>query len=1028
MKTRILSLLLVVSMLLTMTVVVSHAAEESTPVQACGGDHTGWTPFSEGIATKDGQTGSAMILLSGNYYLDKDISTSSTIYILGDVKICLNGHTIKNTNANNTGGQLTTYSAHQEISPDSDTRNITLCDCQGTGAITYAPASVGTDSAANAIRVMAGKGASTTVIQGGTISNFSGSGIEFAETSATSSLTIEGGTITGNGTNKKDDGGGINFKGGTLTINGGTISNNIGVTNGGGVFVNQAATTTTIGGSAVFTGNSATNGGAVRVDQGTMIINGGTFSNNTARYGTVYQRSGDLVVNGGQFTNNTLNDPNGWSGSIFMNISSAGGSTAIKGGTSSGNLHGLYFFATPSSGYTADIIGGTFEDCAYNPDAGKVSVLPTLSGGRFGAEPSGTLADGCVMVNDGAGDGYPYLVGKGYAVTLEHSQVGSITVTPTATLDSSTVIPAGATVTVQAVPAGGYILDRILLDSSLLDGSTFTMPERAVTVSAEYSIDPNNPTEYVLLEDDFNDYTVGAFDCTHALTKGYSEVKVADSTATIAAEADDATNNYFVATPGVGENYRYYLAYHTNLRTDYPYTHEFDIRLPGAETPDGDTSIRFGTKQGESFAGGALRLVINNSSKQIYLLNADADSTDICYHLLTDGTFSAGSGEKVSTDPNAVTVNSDEWWHIKAVVIPTTGSITVTAGPRDSETSYTATFEVGAPIEIVRGSAGYLDVRGNLDEAGGSTVQHIDNLRLCAYDVYGVVLNDATGGSLQVDKPYGTLGETVTVTANNDVNYILDTMTANGTDITATGTFELLALTEGNVVSATFKACPHANQEEIPTVAPTCVSTGHSGGTKCSDCNAVIVEPTIIDADPSVSVSVDTYKESSTVPALDGVVFGGWYSDAGLTTPYLLSTGSAYAKFVNRAVLSVKYQISTDTTADSPSTDLRLVTTVDDLNYQRVGFAITIGGVTKNVSSSLVFEAIVAETGGVPYTKLPTVFDTQSNYFMTFTITDIPSSAFGQTITVVPYWVTLDGTTVNGASKSFTINTAIAAL
>ena len=106
--------------------------------------------------------------------------------------------------------------------------------------------------------------------------------------------------------------------------------------------------------------------------------------------------------------------------------------------------------------------------------------------------------------------------------------------------------------------------------------------------------------------------------------------------------------------------------------------------------------------------------------------------------------------------------------------------------------------------------------------------------------------------------------------------------------------------------------------------------------------------------------------------------------------------------------------------------DLRLLTTVDDLNYSQIGFKVTFGDKTVNVSSNKVFAKIVATTDGVAFEHAPSVFHEQSSYFMTYTITGIPANQFGTTVTVVPYWITLDGTEQEGVSLTFTLNEVIA--
>lgn len=153
-------------------------------------------------------------------------------------------------------------------------------------------------------------------------------------------------------------------------------------------------------------------------------------------------------------------------------------------------------------------------------------------------------------------------------------------------------------------------------------------------------------------------------------------------------------------------------------------------------------------------------------------------------------------------------------------------------------------------------------------------------------------------------------------------------------------------------------------------------------------------------------------------------IFAGWYQDAeGTEACTDISVDEyVYAKFVDANILTVKGQLSAGTTSESESTNLRFVTTVDTLDYQKVGFTITINGKTVNKESGTVYKTIEAGENGVAFGYEPTIFSQYSNYFMTFTITNIKNTAFDTPITVKPYWVTLDGTTVYGTERTLKVS------
>lgn len=157
-----------------------------------------------------------------------------------------------------------------------------------------------------------------------------------------------------------------------------------------------------------------------------------------------------------------------------------------------------------------------------------------------------------------------------------------------------------------------------------------------------------------------------------------------------------------------------------------------------------------------------------------------------------------------------------------------------------------------------------------------------------------------------------------------------------------------------------------------------------------------------------------------------GYVFAGWYEDASFKKPLRsdVTSGWAYAKFVNAEVLEAKYQIALDTTMDSDETSVRMVTTVDSTYYRNVGFVLRVNGVdSKPCVSDTVYKTIVGKQDGVSYTYYPDkTFDTSSEFFMIHEVTEIPKSAFNTDITIRPRWTTLDGTVVYGSDKVVNIS------
>lgn len=173
-------------------------------------------------------------------------------------------------------------------------------------------------------------------------------------------------------------------------------------------------------------------------------------------------------------------------------------------------------------------------------------------------------------------------------------------------------------------------------------------------------------------------------------------------------------------------------------------------------------------------------------------------------------------------------------------------------------------------------------------------------------------------------------------------------------------------------------------------------------------------------------LAIDDYKTNATAPKpvkkeYKNWLFAGWYTDAACKTEVdsTVQSGTYYAKYVPEDVLSVKCQVSNDTSATAGTSNLRMVSTVDSAAYNKVGFKVEVNGYSaEEYETKTVYKKIVAsDESGVSYDYDPTIFQGMSKYFMTITLTQIPSSAFSNGIHVTPYWETLDGTKVYGVER-----------
>jgi len=216
-------------------------------------------------------------------------------------------------------------------------------------------------------------------------------------------------------------------------------------------------------------------------------------------------------------------------------------------------------------------------------------------------------------------------------------------------------------------------------------------------------------------------------------------------------------------------------------------------------------------------------------------------------------------------------------------------------------------------------------------------------------------------------------------------------------------------------------------EETVPGYAAEFGKPGLTDGVKCSVCGTVITEQTEIPALAGEVMDVEDYKGNgeAVAPEKDGYEFAGWYSDPECTQIYDGTTGEAYAKFVNEMVLTTKVQLPADLDEDSDEAKIRFISSVDSLNYMKVGFKITINGKTKVIESTKVFSKIVSNNDLV-VDKTPSDLCADSTHFITYTLTEIPNEAFDTEITVSAYWVTQDGTVVDGTVRTITINGLLA--
>lgn len=142
----------------------------------------------------------------------------------------------------------------------------------------------------------------------------------------------------------------------------------------------------------------------------------------------------------------------------------------------------------------------------------------------------------------------------------------------------------------------------------------------------------------------------------------------------------------------------------------------------------------------------------------------------------------------------------------------------------------------------------------------------------------------------------------------------------------------------------------------------------------------------------------------------DGMRFAGWFADEACTEPAQLSDVQAdmtvYAKYVSDAYLQMKYVEQRWLS----SRELQLMSALDSEDYAQTGFVIN--GVEIPAAS-------VSSRYGI-YTARYLFSGVSRNAKLAVLKYDVSGLRRGASLEITPYWVTLDGTTVYGTTRTLT--------
>ena len=282
MKKRITSVLLVLALCLTLLPTAAlaaandsmkHTPHEGTALTMSGKtlmrDNSEWTPNTISTQKVDSYTG--YLFDGGTYYLDGDLTLAYPIAIKGEVKLCLNGHTITYEGNNESAISLENFGVNTHL---------ILTDCS-TNADHLGMISGGKG------KVVMMQGPSQLDMYGGIITGCSnGNGVLV---SSGCTFNMYGGKITGNG------GWGVDISDGTFDMSGGTITGNTSYGVRVGRYYNDNSNVFKVSGGATVTGNG-TEGTAknVYLDNGQTIHVTGEFTGTIGV--TAYDKSGTIVT------------------------------------------------------------------------------------------------------------------------------------------------------------------------------------------------------------------------------------------------------------------------------------------------------------------------------------------------------------------------------------------------------------------------------------------------------------------------------------------------------------------------------------------------------------------------------------------------------------------------------------------------------------------------------------------------------------------------------------------------------------
>lgn len=164
-------------------------------------------------------------------------------------------------------------------------------------------------------------------------------------------------------------------------------------------------------------------------------------------------------------------------------------------------------------------------------------------------------------------------------------------------------------------------------------------------------------------------------------------------------------------------------------------------------------------------------------------------------------------------------------------------------------------------------------------------------------------------------------------------------------------------------------------------------------------------------------------------PIIDNYLFAGWWKSekCGLSDANDMgngsqmqadkvteTTGKAYCKFVDKQLTHPMRQVWAGTNASSDKTEMRIITFIDSLNYSMIGYEVyNEDTLVWNAKATKVFGQLVSTVDGKPVASNPSGYIATAKAFSSINL-PINNSDFNNDIRVKTYWITIDGTRVEG--------------